>query len=161
MSEAFDFRQHTASELRRMLARQKELDPSSMEYGVLMKNLEVLVNTVDLYSDIETFLGMVDAGIESIEIAPGGKEVIEAETPASTPDEAEDNIATAAHSAPTEATSPTTGKTYEMSEVRAALVDARRKGTNVTELLKEFGVENFSAFPAGRYGELMQRLGAA
>ena len=160
MSEAFDFRQHTASELRRMLARQKELDPASMEYGMVMKNLEVLVNTVDLYSDIETFLGMVDAGIEAIEIAPGGKEVIEAEVPASTPDEAEDNTATVTPF-PTPVEEPDPGKTYEMSEVRAALVAARKKGTNVTELLKEFGVENFSAFPAGRYGELMQRLGAS
>lgn len=158
MSEAFDFRQHTASELRRMLARQQEIDPASIEYGTVMKNLEVLVNTVDLYSDIETFLGMVDAGIEAIEIAPGGKEVIE--------DEAEDTT-TDAPSTPTvtpfpiPVEEPEPGKTYEMSEVRAALVAARKKGTNVTELLKEFGVENFSAFPAGRYGELMQRLGAS
>lgn len=48
---------------------------------------------------------------------------------------------------------------YKMEDVRAALVAARRKkGVNVTELLREFGVENFSAFPAGRYWELMQRL---
>lgn len=158
MSEAFDFRQHTASELRRMLARQQEIDPASVEYGTVMKNLEVLVNTVDLYSDIETFLGMVDAGIEAIEIAPGGKEVIEDE---------EEDTSTDVPSTPTVTPFPTPveepepGKTYEMSEVRAALVAARKKGTNVTELLKEFGVENFSAFPAGRYGELMQRLGAS
>lgn len=49
---------------------------------------------------------------------------------------------------------------YKMEDVRAALVAARRKrGVNVTELLREFGVDNFSAFPAGRYWELMQRLG--
>lgn len=48
---------------------------------------------------------------------------------------------------------------YKMEDVRAALVAARRrKGINVTALLQEFGVENFSAFPAGRYWELMQRL---
>ena len=48
-----------------------------------------------------------------------------------------------------------------MTEVRAALVAARKNGVNVTELLHEFGVENFSAFPAGRYGELMDKLGVA
>lgn len=56
---------------------------------------------------------------------------------------------------------PDTGEhpEYKMEDVRAALVAARRKkGVNVTELLLEFGVENFSAFPAGRYWELMQRL---
>ena len=58
-------------------------------------------------------------------------------------------------------TPPETGAhpEYKMEDVRAALVAARRKkGVNVTELLREFGVENFSAFPAGRYWELMQRL---
>ena len=50
-------------------------------------------------------------------------------------------------------------KVYKMEDVRAALVEARRsRGVNVTELLKEFGVENFSAFPAGRYGELLAKL---
>lgn len=49
---------------------------------------------------------------------------------------------------------------YKMEDVRAALVTARRKrGVNVTELLREFGVDNFGSFPAGRYWELMQRLG--
>lgn len=48
---------------------------------------------------------------------------------------------------------------YKMEDVRAALVTARRKrGVNVTELLREFGVDNFGSFPAGRYWELMQRL---
>lgn len=48
---------------------------------------------------------------------------------------------------------------YKMEDVRAALVTARRKrGINVTELLREFGVDNFGSFPAGRYWELMQRL---
>lgn len=50
---------------------------------------------------------------------------------------------------------------YKLEDVRAALVDARRnRGVNVTELLREFGVENFSAFPAGKYGELMAKLKA-
>ena len=60
-----------------------------------------------------------------------------------------------------DANPPDTGEhpEYKMEDVRAALVAARRKkGVNVTELLREFGVENFSAFPAGRYWELMQRL---
>ena len=49
-------------------------------------------------------------------------------------------------------------KTYDMTEVRAALVEARKRGINVTALLREYGVENFGAFPAGKYGELMDRL---
>jgi len=150
---AFNAKLHAASELRRMLARQKELDPASMEYGMLMSNLEVLSHETDMFDDIESFLYMVDHHIERIEIAPGGKEIVE--------DEADPAPAPAKEPDPEPAPPADPGKTYEMSEVRAALVAARKNGTNVTELLKEFGVENFSAFPAGRYGELMQRLGAA
>jgi hypothetical protein len=49
-------------------------------------------------------------------------------------------------------------KTYSKEEVRAALGAARAKGINVTELMKKFGVEKFPAFPAGKYGELMDML---
>ena len=49
--------------------------------------------------------------------------------------------------------------TYTKEDVRAALAGARKKGTNVTELLAEFGVSNFSALPAGMYPQVMARLG--
>ena len=43
--------------------------------------------------------------------------------------------------------------------VRAALANARKNGTNVTELLGELGYDNFSAVPAAKYGEIMERIG--
>lgn len=52
-----------------------------------------------------------------------------------------------------------TGKSYSKEEVRAALAKGRKAGVNVTELLGELGYDNFSAVPAGKYGELMARLG--
>lgn len=52
-------------------------------------------------------------------------------------------------------------KTYAKEDVRAALAKARKNGTNVAELLSELGYDNFSAVPAGKYGEIMARLGAA
>lgn len=48
--------------------------------------------------------------------------------------------------------------TYTKEEVRAALAKSRKEGINVTELLGELGYDNFSAVPAGRYGEIMGRL---
>lgn len=51
-----------------------------------------------------------------------------------------------------------TGKTYTMAEVRAALANSRKKGVNVTELLKEMGYGNFTAVPAAEYGAVMARL---
>lgn len=43
--------------------------------------------------------------------------------------------------------------------VRAALAKARKSGVNVTELLGELGYDNFSAVPAAKYGEIMERIG--
>ena len=48
--------------------------------------------------------------------------------------------------------------TYKKEDVRAALAKARKSGTNVTELLGELGYDNFSAVPAGKYGEIMARI---
>lgn len=49
---------------------------------------------------------------------------------------------------------------YKKEEVRAALGKARaEKGLNVSEFLKEnYGVENFSYLPAGKYADVMARL---
>jgi len=49
-------------------------------------------------------------------------------------------------------------KTYSKEEVRAELAMARKRGVNVAELLQEFGVDQFPAVPASRYGELMDKL---
>ena len=49
-------------------------------------------------------------------------------------------------------------KTYTKEEVRAELAKARKRGVNVAELLQEFGVDQFPAVPASRYGELMDKL---
>lgn len=44
------------------------------------------------------------------------------------------------------------------AEVRSKLAEARRNGVNVAALIKEFGVDNFSALPATRYSDLLDRL---
>ena len=164
IADTFIAQSFVAAEMTRMVIRQSELDPASYDYKQLMENLSILAGSAEAYEDIEQYLSMAAKGIVSIDIYPEGK--MEAEAPKSEPGDTTCQI-TAPVKEPDPEPAPKAdppadlGKTYEMTDVRAALVDARRKGVNVTELLKEFGVENFSAFPAGRYGELMQRLGAA
>lgn len=166
-NQPFDYAKHVADELRRMLDRQKELPVESMEYNQLMTNMEILAQTADMYSDIADFFAMVDSGIRKIEIIPGGK--VEDDTPGCV-DEPYVEEPKQFESVPAQVSSEDVkpsadeqeepAKVYDPADVRAALVAARRAGTNVTELLKEFGVDNFGAFPAGKYGELMKRLGA-
>lgn len=167
IADTFIAQSFVAAEMTRMIVRQSELDPASYDYRQLMENLSILAGSAEAYEDIEQYLSMAAKGIVSIDIYPEGK--MEAEAPVSDPSDKTCQVAAVTapvkepdpEPAPKADPSADPGKTYEMTDVRAALVDARRKGVNVTELLKEFGVENFSAFPAGRYGELMQRLGAA
>lgn len=132
-----------ASELKRMLDTQQALDPSSDAYYRVMINLERLLQCEELY---EAALNAVGETSPSEVFAEA--KVVESPGVDTTPFET------------TPAPAPAVEETaeYKMEDVRAALVEARRKGMNVTELLKEFGVENFSAFPAGKYGELMARL---
>ncbi len=151
--EAFNYLEHVAGELRRMLDLQKTLPPESGEYAQLMRNMEVLVDTVEMYESIGQFFEFAETGITKIEITPGGVPATE-DTDEPYVEEPKQFEGEAAQ------VSSEPEKTYDMAEVRAALVAARRRGVNVTEILKEYGVDNFGAFPAGKYGELMERLGA-
>ena len=162
---------HVASELQRMLVRQTELDPSSVEYSTLLRNIEVLTGTADLYIDIMDYLK--DAGMFSgepdkiveVTLHPElAKAVSEKQESLSDEHPVESPFPDAKKEAPSKVVElpavkdEAAQKSYKMTEVRAALVEARKKGVNVSALLKEFGVENFGQFPAGRYGELMAKL---
>ena len=160
---------HVASELQRMLARQTELDPSSVEYSTLLRNIEVLAGTADLYVNIMDYLreaGVFSGEPERIVDVTLHPEIVKAMNDAADKHPVESPFPDAEKEAPEKVVElhpvkdEAAQKSYEMTEVRAALVEARKKGVNVSALLKEFGVENFGAFPAGRYGELMARLEA-
>lgn len=134
-----------SSEVKRLLDKQQALDPSSNEYFTVMRNLETLLQLEELY---EAAVNIV-SGEDAHDIEPA--KVVEFPGVDTSHFEQTAEIAESSETKDT--------KEYKLEEVRAALVDARRnKGVNVTELLKEFGVEHFSAFPAGKYGELMDRL---
>ena len=50
--------------------------------------------------------------------------------------------------------------TYKMEEVRGALAAARRKGVNVAEIIRSFGVDNFTIIDKSKYPEIMEKLKA-
>ena len=144
-------------EVSRSIERLKELDTSSLEYLQQLRNLEVLYGA-DWLNDLLDYMdGDTDdngTGAEIVHlVAPVEEEDAPADVKAAVVQAAAEVVA--AKVAETAEEHPQ----YESAEVRTALVTARRNGVNVTELLREFGVDNFSAFPAGRYWELMERIG--
>ena len=164
--------EYVASELRRIIGKIPETDPATMEYHVLLQSLEIFAN---ISESLEELMARVDEetlseGESKVVLHPMLERALaekanetedfppEDETPfpadgSSGEETPETKMADVVE---TEETEP--ARVWEMTEVRAALVEARRKGVNVSALLREFGVENFGAFPAGKYGELMQRL---
>ena len=50
--------------------------------------------------------------------------------------------------------------TYKMEEVSGALAAARRKGVNVAEIIRSFGVDNFTMIDKSKYPEIMEKLKA-
>ena len=49
---------------------------------------------------------------------------------------------------------------YSMTDVRAALAKARSKGVNVSDIIRAFGVDNFTALDASKYPAVMEKLAA-
>ena len=47
---------------------------------------------------------------------------------------------------------------YSMTDVRAALAKARSKGVNVSDIIRAFGVDNFTALDASKYPAVMAKL---
>ena len=49
----------------------------------------------------------------------------------------------------------------KMEDVRAALAKARGKGVNVSEIIRSFGVDNFTGIDASQYPAVLEKLAAA
>ncbi|MBP5462211.1 MAG: hypothetical protein J6Y20_08820 [Lachnospiraceae bacterium] len=156
---------HVASELERLLSLQPTLDPSTDSYTILCRNLEILACQADMYDAIEQYIkgaNEPDGTVTSVVMHPALSEKLESiadehpveGSPFPAADEEAPSKVVELHPVVEDAAQVS----YKFEEVREALVDVRKKGVNIKEVLREFGVEDFSAFPAGRYGELMKRL---
>ena len=151
--------EYVANELRRILEYIPITDPTTTDYHILLQSLECFAGIADT----------IEAALEQIGDAPVEGKILHVEfrmpeggprPVAETKEEVEHPpVDESPFPEESEASEPAqVSQTYTMVEVRAALVEARKRGVNVAALLREFGVENFGAFPAGKYGELMERL---
>lgn len=163
--------EYVAGELRRIIGMIPTVDPTTTEYHILLQSLECFAGIAD---SIEEIMSEIDydppaaEAVTKVTLHPALEKALEekaGETPAEdVPKKLEaipfkefmERDIPKPEEDETEQAEP--ARVWEMTEVRAALVEARKKGVNVSALLREFGVENFGAFPAGKYDELMKRL---
>lgn len=162
-------------ELLRLVDRIPETDPTTTAYHMLMQSIEcfnALALTVDeilalrdaqAYEDLMEERGLVKQQAEKVkEIAQDN--VVPFTAPAAPWDEVASTSPTVPAEPPVEEKTAedktVEEKTYAASDVRKALVEVKAKGVDVKEVLSEFGVTDFRALPAAKYGALMARLEA-
>ena len=132
-------------EFKRIVTTLTQTDPASPEYTQVLHNFECLDA---IGSTINDFLKS-DMCNEDCADCPlpdacaDEAEIVEFPTPVPEP-----------HDPPPPEPEPA----YTQAEVRAKLAEARRLGVNVAAIVREFGVENFTAIPATKYGELLERV---
>lgn len=157
-------------ELLRLVDKIPETDPTSTAYHVLMQSIEcfnslaltvdeiIALRDEDAHDDLMEQRGLVKQQAEKVKeitqdnvvpfTAPAAPWEEEAPTPPTVPVE------------PAVEDKTVEEKTYAASDVRKALVEVKAKGVDVKEVLSEFGVTDFRALPAAKYGQLMTRLEA-
>lgn len=160
---------HVAEELKRMLERQKQLDPATQEYCQLLTNIEILGHTCDLYVDIESYIaaaGLVD-GITKVELAPGLVDLLkeqESKIVELHPDPEEGTFlgAEAGEESQEEPVHEPVDEaaqvSYDLVTVREALKNAKKRGVDIKALIQSFGATNLTDLPEEKYGELMMKL---
>ena len=166
----------TKQECFRLIDKLAETDPTTEAYHILLSSIErfdSIGNTVDEIAQLR------EAATEQVVIDVAAikeqmkKRAEAASTPTSPPEDDGTHTIPPELVVPFETTDfpaevkdepvkdePVEEETYTSSQVRKALVDARKAGVDVKALLAEFGADNFSAVPAGKYGAIMRKLGA-
>lgn len=163
------------NELLRLVDKIPETDPTSTAYHVLMQSIECfnsLALTVDeiiALRDAQVYEDLVEQQEIVKQQAEKVKEITQDNVvPFTAPAAPWDDVASTSPTVPAEpAVEEKTAedktaeeKTYAASDVRKALVEVKAKGVDVKEVLSEFGVTDFRALPAAKYGALMARLEA-
>lgn len=174
-----------ANEFLRLIGKLHETDPSTQAYLTLLQSIECL-NSIG--QTIEEMLAESEATLKiPVEVradwVPGQEGKIVELTAAidpekvpvhpipvapfetsdfpETPEEKEGHeVAELVKQIAEQPEPPKEEKTYQSSDVRKALVEVKAKGVDVKEVLSEFGVTDFRALPAAKYGALMARLEA-
>lgn len=139
--------EYLKAEVRRLLKTLPTVNPASYDYCQLLSNLEMVLGSSDLIG-----LALSESGYDVPAEDQPGVLTDKAPEPEPEPEPVPE---------PEPATEPepeTETPSYSMVEVRTALGEARRRGVNIAELVRSFGVNNFTAIPAGSYPELMRKL---
>jgi hypothetical protein len=152
----------TKNEFVRLIDLLPQTDPRSNDYLTLLRSIECfdsIANSIDEMDGLRS----LDLSAERTEprvvelatVKPIGVVGAFKEMPPTVP--AEPAVEEKPEPAPIEEKKEEE-QTYDASTVRKALVDARSRGVDVKEILSGFGVANFGALPAAKYGALMDAL---
>lgn len=143
----------TKNEFVRLIDLLPQTDPRSNDYLALLRSIECFDSMANSIDEMD--------GLRSLDLSAERTEprVVELATAKPIPviDKYEEEHRDPPP-APIEEEKKEEEQTYDASTVRKALVDARSRGVDVKEILSGFGVANFGALPAAKYGALMDAL---
>lgn len=160
-------------ELKRLVTKLPEVDPTTSDYHVLLRSIEFLDG---MGQTIEAILDEVmadedgaagDSSAIELQPIPFPGATLDPTNPVPVPAPVEPPQEPAGSSSSSfpvnnsvteSADSPEEEKTWAASDVRAKLVEAKAKGVVVKALLKSFGVENFQELDKTKYAALMAAL---
>lgn len=144
-------------EFKRLVHLIPETDPRSNEYGTLLMSIERFLYFANVIAEIQGVLG---EDVTSMITQP--TEIVQFNPPVAEDEKFEEPEPVVQDPAPVvEEETKVEEFKYEMADVKKAVQKARMDGkiSSAKEWIKEnFDVDGFSAIPASRYGEVMQKL---
>ena len=152
MDESRPLSTFSVEELKRIVEQFPQTDPRTRDYAQLCENLERFAASVD---NVDWVLSLILPDQTRPQIVQFNPPVAEDEKF----DEPEPVVQDPAPVVEEE--TKVEESEYEMADVKKAVQKARMDGklSSAKEWIKEtFGVDGFSAIPASRYGEVMQKL---
>lgn len=147
----------SVKELQRIVDQFPKTDPCSLEYSQLCVNLErfaASVENVDWVLSLDPYEG-ADPQIVQFNPPVDGEVELEDPEPPLSPVVEQDPAPVVEEETKVEETE------YEMADVKKAVQKARMEGklSSAKDWIRDnFGVDGFTAIPASRYGEVMEKL---
>ena len=133
-------------------------DPASENFAQLLRNITELEFSLGAQTNAELLADGPRAPRE--EGLTFTMEPTRTENEQPEPAETAENEETGEPETPAEPKPGTEEPAYKMEDVRGALAAARRKGVNVAEIIRSFGVDNFTIIDKSKYPEIMEKLKA-
>lgn len=148
------------TELRRIVDLIPQTNPASCDYHILLQSLEcfaAMAETVENVLDLVEDLDDNEGKIISVRFVPPPVEEMAEPEPTTEPETQDPEPTPFAEAAQISEEEP--AKTYDMAEVRQALLAARKNGVDPKTILKKVGASNMSDLPPEKYAEVMALLG--